>query len=315
MKKVSQIIIKIMKVLTDWFANPMISGAVITLCIFYLTEKEWILYIYSLIYLICMVKELKGDVPKRKLIFVALFILLLFPSIIKIPILALILSVHIMFKFENLMKRISYLLEDSFKLSTSLINLYLQVAFFMIYLLFMIQIIAPTINIYYFGYLENYKTLIDNYFTVYFVFLMSIFVGWIIISLCFSLIKTALLIEAEKVKIQEIIMSYVGILLTFYIVPDFMFSILYSYSYSLLQSEVGIKEMFKFSFSLHHQIALSTALLKYQDAIMQNSLLSIVEYTHVISNKIIEVTILSTIIISTFSDKVREYIKKEHYKK
>jgi len=94
-----------------------------------------------------------------------------------------------------------------------------------------------------------------------------------------------------------------------------MFSILYSFTFSLLLNlDHGIGQMFIFAFSLHHQIPFSNSLITLQDTIFQNVALSVVEFTHVLSNKLLEITIISTLVISTFSDKVKDYIHRKFLK-
>lgn len=302
----------------NWMGDPAVIGALICLLLFYLQGDERILYIYTIIYFVYLLVEIKASSTKRfmktgLLIFVlrAIFlIILLMPAIIKLPAIYLYFTIYIIYAFEkNSASILNYFLVGAHNFSASLLRFYLQLLIVLLNIILFSLAISPVITEYYEKYGDK-KMLLDVSFGVYFVVLMAILVLWTIISLGLSLIRSALAIEVERENIVRIVLKFVGTLIIFFVLPDFMFSLLYLIAFLLSgQNDIAFWKMFLFAFSLHHQIVFSDSLLSYQDKVLQHPLLTMVEIFHVTSNKIIEITILSTIIISTFSDKVRGYLR------
>lgn len=302
--KIRFIVIRIIELI----GNPLYLGAVYCLFLFFITQNEIALYIYNLIFLVYLYC-IDGKQRRRGYFVLALLFL---PSIIKLPILILILTIFVCIKIEWIGTYFFYEKTKQNDFSYNIVRFYNQLVFIICYLFFMLLLLIPAINLYYYGYLSDHKEKLDMMFTIYFMLLMFVVVIWTIVSLSIYLIKSALSLETKHSNIFDLVWKFILTIVIFLILPDISFSVLYSYGYSMFFSDVGIVHMFQYAFKLNHQIPLSNEFMTIQNNIENISILNILQILNVITNKIINIIVISSIIISVFSNKLNLYLNGEN---
>lgn len=275
------------RLILDILINPLVLSGVFTYFIFISTGLEFINYIYSLIFYMSLVSKKKLSIQDKILIFVFAT-----PSFVRICLLFSILVVYFFKKNNQVNERKKVNLAE--KLYTKHV-VYNTVGFFLLAALF-IPILTPTINIYY---NDNNKHLFDVGISIFFLFLFSLYVLWLLISLNIDLVKAAFIMESSNNhKILQFI-SYIIIIILLILVPDILYSILYSFTLSIIQSnEHGIFEMFYYSFLLHHQIPLGESFTILHNEIQNSFTLGLINSFHVITNKLVDSVIIAAIILN-----------------
>lgn len=263
--------------------------------IYSVVKEELILYLFTFIYGVFLL-----TLPKKKAKYILLFIILLLPSVIKIPILLLIGAVLLLKNFDKFIEP----LNEISAIGDYLKHCYLFLAYF-IYIGITIPILMPTFIYYH----EPYMQLIDILLGIFYVTLLSLLIFWELYAISLLLFKYIDSINRLK-NIKLIITLYIGIIICFFMLPDTLYALLYSYLFTVFENnEIPTGKIFYFTFLMHHTISMNDYYLEILSVLQNSTLLSILSIIHVITVKIVDTVIIASIILSLLGKKLSEMTK------
>ncbi|GLI09653.1 hypothetical protein YDYSG_56850 [Paenibacillus tyrfis] len=256
-------------------------------------------------------KLLGKNVKKEKLKNIFIIFILLMPSIIKVSFVFVWGLFYLLRNYDSIFEEIVCSAKyNTFEEGINK-NFYLFITFF-VYLVTTIEVLIPIINMYYYG---NLSSIIDALFSMYFIFIISFFIFWLLVSISVYLVKSTLVINGGQSDIFKTVIAYLCIIASFLIIPDFLYSIIYSATMTLTGDKHGYLQMFYFAFMLHHQVPMNDYYMNIQDKIQHNFAYGLVSGLHVLTVKIVDGTIIAAIIVTLFSDKVLKLISIRQGKK
>lgn len=276
-------------------SNLLLIGGLFSYLIFVSTANEFVMYVFTIVYYAYLAAK-----KKLSIIDFCLAIIFIFPSLLRLSLLFLVAIVYLIIKYNKLYNQILHKLFNSLMMKVYCKHLFFSIGFFIIFTLGII-VLNPVINIYY----REYKTILDIGFGLYFISVISVFVFFLLFSLSLDLVKAAFIVKELPRNLIVVVASYLAIILIFMVLPDALYSVLYSFSFSMMTTkEHEILEMFYHSFLLHYQVPMNDHYLAIQDSIQHSFVLGLINGVHIYTVKIVDGVIIAAIVVTLFVNKV-----------